>query len=30
MKMKSEALVTACLERIARREPEVHAWAYLG
>jgi Asp-tRNA(Asn)/Glu-tRNA(Gln) amidotransferase A subunit family amidase len=27
--MKSETLVTACLERIAKREPEVHAWAYL-
>ena len=27
--MKSEALVSACLERIAKREPEVHAWAYL-
>ena len=27
--MKSEALVAACLERIAQREPEVHAWAYL-
>ncbi len=27
--MKSEALVTACLERIAKREPEVHAWAYV-
>ena len=27
--MKSEALVTACLERIAKREPEVHAWAYI-
>jgi Asp-tRNA(Asn)/Glu-tRNA(Gln) amidotransferase A subunit family amidase len=25
----SEALVAACLERIAEREPEVHAWAYL-
>jgi Asp-tRNA(Asn)/Glu-tRNA(Gln) amidotransferase A subunit family amidase len=27
--MKSEALVTACLERIAKREPEVRAWAYV-
>jgi len=27
--MKSEALVTACLERIAQREREVHAWAWL-
>ncbi len=27
--MKSEALVAACLERIAQRESEVHAWAYL-
>jgi len=27
--MKSEALVGACLERIAEREREVHAWAYL-
>lgn len=27
--MKSEALVSACLERIAQREREVHAWAYL-
>ena len=27
--MKSETLVAACLERIAKREPEVHAWAYL-
>ena len=28
--MKSEQLVTACLERIAQREREVHAWAYLN
>jgi Asp-tRNA(Asn)/Glu-tRNA(Gln) amidotransferase A subunit family amidase len=28
--MKSEQLVTACLERIARREPEVHAWAHVN
>jgi Asp-tRNA(Asn)/Glu-tRNA(Gln) amidotransferase A subunit family amidase len=27
--MKSEALVAACLERIAQREREVHAWAYI-
>ncbi|HEU4441382.1 MAG TPA: amidase [Burkholderiales bacterium] len=27
--MKSETLVSACLERIAKREAEVHAWAYL-
>ena len=27
--MKSEQLVGACLERIAEREREVHAWAYL-
>jgi Asp-tRNA(Asn)/Glu-tRNA(Gln) amidotransferase A subunit family amidase len=27
--MKSEALVSGCLERIAQREREVHAWAYL-
>ena len=27
--MKSETLVSACLERIAKREPEVHAWAYV-
>jgi Asp-tRNA(Asn)/Glu-tRNA(Gln) amidotransferase A subunit family amidase len=27
--MKSEALVAACLERIAQREREVHAWAFL-
>ena len=27
--MKSEALVAACLERIAQREREVHAWAWL-
>jgi Asp-tRNA(Asn)/Glu-tRNA(Gln) amidotransferase A subunit family amidase len=27
--MKSETLVRACLERIAKREPEVHAWAYV-
>jgi len=27
--MKSETLVGACLERIAKREPEVHAWAYI-
>jgi len=27
--MKSEQLVSACLERIAEREREVHAWAYL-
>ena len=27
--MKSETLVSACLERIAQREREVHAWAYL-
>jgi Asp-tRNA(Asn)/Glu-tRNA(Gln) amidotransferase A subunit family amidase len=27
--MKSETLVSACLERIAKREPEVHAWAYI-
>ena len=26
---KSEQLVSACLERIAEREREVHAWAYL-
>jgi Asp-tRNA(Asn)/Glu-tRNA(Gln) amidotransferase A subunit family amidase len=26
---KSEALVSACLERIRSREPEVHAWAYV-
>ena len=23
------ALTTACLERIATREPDLHAWAYL-
>ena len=28
--MKSEQLVTACLDRIAQREREVHAWAYLN
>jgi Asp-tRNA(Asn)/Glu-tRNA(Gln) amidotransferase A subunit family amidase len=27
--MKSETLVAACLERIAQREREVHAWAFL-
>jgi len=27
--LTSEALVEACLERIARRDGEVHAWAYL-
>jgi Asp-tRNA(Asn)/Glu-tRNA(Gln) amidotransferase A subunit family amidase len=27
--MKSEPLVSACLERIAKREGEVHAWAYI-
>jgi len=27
--MKSEQQVSACLERIAEREREVHAWAYL-
>ena len=27
--MKSEALVSACLERIAQREREVHAWAWI-
>ena len=26
----SEALVAACLERIAEREPQVQAWAHLG
>src|SRR5690349_24113150 len=28
-KLKSEALVEACLDRIARRESEVQAWAAL-
>src|ERR1051325_11474339 len=28
-RLSSETLVRACLERIARREPEVHAWAHL-
>lgn len=27
--MKSETLVTACLERIAQRDREVHAWAFV-
>jgi Asp-tRNA(Asn)/Glu-tRNA(Gln) amidotransferase A subunit family amidase len=27
--MKSETLVTACLERIAQRDREVHAWAFI-
>lgn len=27
--MKSEALVSACLERISQREREVHAWAWI-
>ncbi len=27
--MKSEALVAACLERIAQRDREVHAWAFV-
>jgi len=27
--MKSETLVTACLERIAHRDREVHAWAFV-
>jgi Asp-tRNA(Asn)/Glu-tRNA(Gln) amidotransferase A subunit family amidase len=27
--LDSETLVGACLERIAAREPDVHAWAYL-
>ena len=27
--MKSEKLVAACLERIAKREGEVHAWAWI-
>jgi Asp-tRNA(Asn)/Glu-tRNA(Gln) amidotransferase A subunit family amidase len=27
--MKSEKLVAACLERIAQREREVHAWAFI-
>jgi Asp-tRNA(Asn)/Glu-tRNA(Gln) amidotransferase A subunit family amidase len=29
-KLTSEALVSACLERIAKREPEVRAWAYVA
>jgi aspartyl-tRNA(Asn)/glutamyl-tRNA(Gln) amidotransferase subunit A len=28
-KLTAEALVTSCLERIAAREPAVHAWAHL-
>ena len=27
--LSSEALVTACLDQVARRDPEVQAWAYL-
>ena len=28
-RLRAEALMTACLERIAAREPEVGAWQYL-
>src|SRR3954469_15826275 len=28
-RLRAEALMTACLERIATREPEIGAWQYL-